>query len=354
MAVVYTSTGPSNPLDEITKPLNTPATSLLTPYMEDFLKHLDRSQITNRESAEGTFKVSEVLGSIARLYERIRNIVEYKSEHVLRRNAIERILKRLLWENAGQVNIRVAESLLRELIWARYVPNDSLPKSKSTRVLEIINKYLRLLKSITANPNSSSSHIREWVWGVASAEIEEAIDPSYRIAYIELMYAWFNAHFTWQDTSIPSHEKEIQLYLAIHRALTKSDEEIMRYHLLVKEVPDWLTSTQTQTESTSTRFNQIYTEIEKHLNFKQRFLLYRIVQKSAAPFEVLRQLVIEHPDTIRKIVNDKALFEEKINEICTNRYALIKKKVNRGIFRSIIYIFLTKVVLALLIEIPYE
>src|SRR3989304_5891798 len=80
----------------------------LTPYMENFIKAWEKAQNTT-QSAGATLRVSEVLGSLARLYERIRNVVEYKGEHVLKRNAIERILKRLLWERSSHDTQRIAE-----------------------------------------------------------------------------------------------------------------------------------------------------------------------------------------------------------------------------------------------------
>ncbi|MDP2932818.1 MAG: hypothetical protein Q8N81_01670, partial [bacterium] len=45
---------------------------------------------------------------------------------------------------------------------------------------------------------------------------------------------------------------------------------------------------------------------------------------------------------------------EKIEEICLDKYAQISQKVSTGITRSIIYIFMTKMVFAFLLEVPYE
>ncbi|MFA4834081.1 MAG: hypothetical protein WC619_04540, partial [Patescibacteria group bacterium] len=39
-------------------------------------------------------KVSEVISKMAFYYEKIRNSVDYKEENLLRKNAVERILKR--------------------------------------------------------------------------------------------------------------------------------------------------------------------------------------------------------------------------------------------------------------------
>lgn len=327
----------------------------LSPYATDFLAEREQTLSEFSRGAESTIRVSEVLGSLARLYEKIRNIVEYKGEHVLRRNAIERILRRLLWEHAAHDADRIANVLIRELIWARYVPNDSIPKSKIKELSVIISKYLYLLGKLSAKGTSlSAGQLRSWMWGVASCEIEEAIDPSSREPYVELMYTWFTTYFVWTDETPTEHEKQIQIYLAVHRALAKSDDEIMRYHLLLKEFPKWANAHETMVNEMADQFFRIHEEIEKHLAFADKFTLYRMVKRHTAPFEILKDLVQEEGKNARAVLQNSEKFTWKVREICQRKYALIQKKVNRGILRSVLYIFATKVVLALLIEIPYE
>lgn len=327
----------------------------LSTFTQEFLTAREKSLLAFDKSPDHPIRVSEVLGTIAHIYEKIRNTIEYKGEHVLRRNAIERILKRLLWEHASHDTERIAQVLLRELIWARYLPNDAIPKSKTKDIARVLNRYLALIGRLTANGTAISEPVlRKWIWGVTSCEIEETLDPSNREPFVELMFNWFRLRFTWQNDELSAHEKEVQIYLAIHRALAKSDDQIMRYHLLLKEYPSWPHGTEQDIQHLTSNFYKIYQEIERHLNFTDRFILYRLIQKHVAPFEVLRQLVQEEELKARSIIQDIDKFEWKVREICQRRYAQIQKKVSRGIFRSIVYIFITKVVLALLIEIPYE
>ncbi|KKP57946.1 MAG: hypothetical protein UR52_C0023G0005 [Candidatus Gottesmanbacteria bacterium GW2011_GWA1_34_13] len=328
--------------------------SKFSPFINKFLEEREKVLKIFHQGGD-TIRVSEILGSIAHLYERIRNVVEYKGEHVLRRNAIERILRRLLWEHAGRDTQKIAQVLLRELIWARYLPNDEVPRSKGQNIAKIIDKYLYFLDRL-ANKNSGSalSKHRSWIWGIASCEIEEAVDPSNRDAYINLMYSWFTTYYRWKDAKVTDNDKEIQIYLAIHRALAKSDDEIMRYHLLIKIYPNWVSADKTVVDDVVGKFYSIHEAIEKYLHYPDRFKLYRIVQRQIAPFEIFKTLVSQEKNQIRKTIDDQIQFELKIHEICRVKYSQIKQKINRGILRSIIYIFITKVALALLIEIPYE
>lgn len=100
---------------------------------------------------ESNIKVSQVLGSVAFLYERIRNALDYKGEHLVRRNAIERILRRQIWERRNKNADLITDELIRELIWARYVKNDSIPKRNSKLIEGIVEKYLSLFDSLPRN-----------------------------------------------------------------------------------------------------------------------------------------------------------------------------------------------------------
>ena len=327
----------------------------LTDYTLEFIDKFSSNKAFFDKSTDPTVKVSDVLASIAHIYERIRNIIEYKSEHVLRRNAIERMLKRLLGERPSHDTSRLAYVLIRELIWAKYFPNDTIPRSKVKQVAVIINKYLFLLGLLLDQGTViSGNQLRDWVWGLASCEIEETLDPSVREAYVMLMFAWVKHYFIWQSDKLSQQEKDTQVYLAIHRALAKSDEPIMRYHLLVQKYPAWSQSQKQTVSELAQNFTTIHQAIEKYLNYPDRFKLYRLLKKHIAPFEVFKTLVMQKGNQIKPVLENQEQFTQSVSNICQNKYAQIQKKVTRGIVRSIIYIFLTKVLFALLIEVPYE
>src|SRR3989344_3015841 len=136
-------------------------------------------KLKRKELIESNFKVSQILGSIAFLYERIRNTLDYKGDHLLRRNAIERVLKRQIWENKIHDMQKLTESLIKELIWARYVKNDSLSRQKIDQLSGVLDKYLTLFSLFSSN--FSAKDVEEstsWFIGVLSSELEETLDPN--------------------------------------------------------------------------------------------------------------------------------------------------------------------------------
>ena len=58
----------------------------------------------DRSPDESTISVSEVSSALAFYYEKIRNIIDYQDEHLLRQSAIKRILnRRLIFQESRDV-----------------------------------------------------------------------------------------------------------------------------------------------------------------------------------------------------------------------------------------------------------
>ena len=142
-------------------------------YYDDLLRRMTIKELGPK------FKVGEALSSVASFYERLRYAVDYKKEHLLRRNAIERILKRNLWEKGEGSTLILAEALLKELTWARYIKNSYYSVGKINELAEIISKYLLLSRNFAIEFGGKGGiKWKDWLMGVCSCEIEESLDPT--------------------------------------------------------------------------------------------------------------------------------------------------------------------------------
>ncbi len=104
-------------------------------------------QSTDQDDESPRLQVSELISKMAFFYEKIRNAVDYEEDHLLRKNAIARILKRqVVIEGVLKVQSTedLSQHLLAELIRASYLPNNSLPEAKVSEVARILDKYLKL------------------------------------------------------------------------------------------------------------------------------------------------------------------------------------------------------------------
>jgi len=312
-------------------------------YYQDLEKRL------KRKDGRGKIKVGDTFSSVASFYERIRYTIDYKKENLLRRNAIERIVKRLLWEKGEGNLLSLSETLVKELIWAKYIKNDYYPVGKVAEISAIIVKYLFLSTRFEKG-------WKDWLVGVASCEIEESLDPSI-VSYDVFSMAiesWFKKNFEWAGDGLDEVEKENQLAIAIHRSLFRSDEPKGAYFLLRRMVKGWNGMEKEDVAKRGEEIIKALVRIRSSLKNSFQSKLYRYVQKEVAAFQILKNLIEQNPGAAQSLMGNPDEFTKEIYEICEARYDEIRQRVNLGIVRSIIYIFITKIIFAIAIEIPYE
>ena len=86
--------------------------------------------------AEKTIKVNESVGQAAFYYEKLRNSLDWQDEHLFLKNAIKRTLRRRIYLGMNQRD--TAKVLLRDLVWAKYFLNESVPLSYIDEVAAIL------------------------------------------------------------------------------------------------------------------------------------------------------------------------------------------------------------------------
>ncbi len=327
----------SNPLNEVGN------------YLLKKWKHYHKiTTQTNRE----TLEVFQVFGFIARIYERIRASVENKGEQVIRRFAIERALKRP--DSLSQPTEVRAERLIRELTWSRFLPNNYVTREQYSELITIVDKYQRLTLLIKQS-GGHTSLVSEFLFSLASAEIEELLVPSLaRTCLVPTFTLWAKKTFKFQsDSEIHQEELDLQIYLAAHRAIAKSDAPLLQYYVLLLMFPTWTHADDRLIEHLAANFNQIHSHLNNLITHPWRNKIYRWVRQNTATFLFLETMLTNHPDPA-PLLRDPEAFQSHVTSIAAEKYRQTRKTIHRGIVQSILYIFFTKVLVAFLIEYPYE
>lgn len=281
-----------------------------------------------------TIKTTKTVSDLGFLYEKARNAIEFRDEHLIRQAAIIRILKRRLFLN--QESKKITRLLIKELSWAKYFVKNSIESSKTELIEKIINKYKAVLSSIPGE-------MHEKIIGLCACEIEEKLyfDPLSQILINYVSASLFN-HF--EIEAMDKQTKSMQIYLAVERAYAKNNEILITYKLLKVLLPKW---------QNKRELLEVLNTIEKHLNHPIKDILKRKVTSIISPFNLIREIVINNENP-QKLIEDQNLLDTIANETLEKRYSETKKRVINASKRSIIYIFLTKMVLAVLVEIPIE
>jgi hypothetical protein len=286
---------------------------------------------------------------LAFAYEKLRNSVEYREDQVLLRGAIKRILKRRLnpmWQYES-----IASALIRELIWARYLKNDSILETKIEEIETMLRKYNVLRQSVMKMREAEDW--QDWILGIAACDIEQVlVDRHASNALAEVMYQSFSKHV--QIDGLAEHEREVQIYLAIHRALLRSDAILMTYHLFLLNAVGWKEATEQDAVSYIPELTRIRSLVTSQLQHPKAQDLARIVKRHTPPYVILADVVNDGPELARSWLSQPDQLRSRVESACQIRYEAMRQRVVRAIIRSAIYILLTKILLAALLEIPYD
>ena len=306
-------------------------------------------------------KVSELISKMAFYYEKIRNAVDYEEEHLLRKNAIERMLKRqILIEGAMTIkelkSEEISKNLLVELIRAGYLPNNKIPENKIKEVGTIIEKYLKLRKNIveTHKNKKNLGDIVGWIIAIAASEIEENIGrKKITLAEVDYLFKILNEKVKLPENSSFAKDKEIQIYIGIYRNLLKFDKEMLGHILLKYYVNDWPKASNERIEEVARNIYKIKEAIEKQNSHLLTGQMNRIIKRYTIFFTILTDVMEEDPVGVYECIqkNLKA-FTARIKKACEKKYSQAKTKLWRSAVRSIVYIFITKSIFAVLIEVP--
>lgn len=317
-------------------------------------------------------KVSEMVSKMAFYYEKIRNSVDYKEEYLLRKNAIQRILKRqILIEGAMAINPKqldgndIARNLLVELIRAGYLSNNKIRESKISEIALIIIKYLKLksflLEQIKNNNNADKTILEErnilinWLISIAASEIEEnlcknAVDQE----VLSQMRKILNKNIKITQTSQYYKDKDTQINIGIYRNYLKYDRDMLNYILFVDFLAEW------QRHPTDEYIKEVAGDIlplREKINFQIDHPLIgqfnKIVARYTIFFSILVEVIREDPKRVyENFQTDPKAFPRQIKIVYNKKYANYKSKLWRAAIRSIIYIFITKSIFVVLLEVP--
>lgn len=316
------------------------------------ISSLDRSQKAPGEKGGERISISRTVSALAVLYERARTAIEYREEHLLRRAAIERILKRRLILNENGRGI--AEYLLKEILWAKYAPEDSIPLYKIEQIQSTIDKYIFLRNEMSKGKNLEiKSKYHEWVISSAAAEIEQQLVPDpVREAFINYIFKYYEPKVFLHDETEES--KNIQVYIAVHRAFAKSDKDFIRYELLKLSIPNLPKKTWRDVKEHIPAIEKTFLTVDRHISHKISDKLTRTLKKEMAPFLILRDLYEQEQSHFKDVVINEKTFTDKVEHLSRKRYDEIRVKLSRAGWRSIIYIFLSKMLFAFALEYPFE
>lgn len=294
-----------------------------------------------------SISVSRAVSFVAYTFERIRNSIDYRDDHFLRRASIARSLTRKFTIQIDSK--RQAWRILQELVLARYFPSEFVPEELTEDLARVIEKYKRVLPQ---DPD-----IRDWLIKIAAVEIDRMLVPPYREDALTNLFfsALENSVELPQETDKEGRDRLV--YLAAARAAVRADASLLSFLLLNAYYPGWLKNDEEAIEEVKKNLPQIYAKIQTELTHPSKEPLLRFFSRRKAPLLILADLAEkESLETVQDSLqeeNEEALLS-LLSNIYRERFRYSRNRFNRAATRAIIYIFLTKILFLLLLELPFE
>lgn len=315
------------------------------------LSYAKQAEVTTQKLRGQQEKVNIVgAGSaLTAAYEQLRNAAENTEEHLLVQKAIRRFYRQLFVTRDKQLIHESGGELAIELTFAGYVPNDTLTRQQIEEFSQIAATHYDVHAKLQGRKGINQEKANGWVLDVLAYRIARIIHPHYSDdAYVNTVFGYFSetiAPSQVVDVSIDPDEYNTALLAAVHKALLKSDAMTIRGAVLDRY--------RVAVDGDAERFIAYNQRIDAIIRAKMTDKLYHMIDHQGAPFRIIRQMIEDKPNVV-ELLTRRDVFLDEYEKQVNHEYAHIMKRVNHAIVRSVIFLIITKVLIGVSIEVPYD
>lgn len=290
---------------------------------------------------------------VSSAYEQLRNASENAEDHLLLQRAARRFFVRNVTFHDKTLSPQLAQELIIELTQAEYLPNDSVSHDKITSLNRTIaslhDAYWQVLAT---HPKLPRETVQSWTLDLLSVKAEHAINyPIRPLTFAHFAHQYFARHldvaaYVEVGEPAPTEQHPWILYTSIHRALLKSDDANIRtllldlHHISTDNIDQYV---------------EFHRRCDEVLALKTTRNVTRAITKNGAPMRIIKLTFFDEHQTmpaeqLAKRANTLSVVEQRIDD----EYRLTRGRLNRGIMKSIVFLLITKALIGLLIEVPYD
>lgn len=319
---------------------------MLSGPIRELVANVEAVEEAHSRSPKGeVLEVGTIIAKAASVYEKLRYLIDYREEHTIRRAALERILRRRVFIE------RKAESaliLLQELVDGKYIPRELATEEVARETDAIIAKFLELSRRASANGNATRRLI-----SFAATEIDSIISPvEYAIEHesAEALYKTLKGHvsaYSYSDEQVNG-----QLYCASWRSLLSADDDRLGYALWLLYVPEWRTSA--NLEEVATKLPAIIRSIKADIEGDLQWQIAPKIKNESIYFRIIHEALEKHRGGAGHVLESPAELESFTREFLEKKYEEENERIQKSGIRAVAYLFITKMAVALAVELPYE
>ena len=321
---------------------------MLAEPIQELIRRVEAAEEKGRETPAGEqiLEVNRLIAKAATFYEKVRYLIDYREEHTIRRSAIERILKRRVFI---EQQTHIGAVLIQELADGQYLPKEQATEELSEEIDRIVWKFLGLIDAAKVNGNISRRLI-----SFAATEIDAQLSPlQYAVdeSTAEAFYKTLKGHAFVSGVS--EEVVNIQLYCAIWRSLLSADHERLAYALWLLYVPEWR-KPELDIASVAGKLTGIVSHIHAAVENQLQWQLAQKIKNESIYFHIIREVLQQNGAGAEQVLNSDSELDAFTREFLEKKYEKENERIRSSGIRAVIYLFLTKMAVAIAVEVPYE
>jgi len=245
----------------------------------------DLRKISSRDEK---LHVPNVANALLFAYEQLRNASENIEDHLLLQRAIHRFYVRNLSFIPGKKASGIGKELIIELTQAEYIENDTITLTAINAIDKLTEEYLALYKKISKSTTEAIA--KKWILELLSVKTEHSINnPMKIISFAHFAHAHFSEIIDYdklidKNESIAKEDYPTLLYIAIHKALLKSDDANIRASLM-ELYPKAVTS--------SNKLIDLNKKYDKLTTLITTANITKFITKNGAPLRIIRSAFLD-------------------------------------------------------------
>ena len=147
-----------------------------------------------------------------------------------------------------------------------------------------------------------------------------------------------------QKVAINDKNLDLLVYFAVDKVYAGGDDEQILYHIL-------RLGGENVTAEKLTEAYRLYNLAKEHKDLPR---IIKFVRRQMPPLVLLRDMYFYNPAVFKTTLRSREVFEVKAREVLNTQLDLMSGKIRTAGTRSVIYVFLTKMILAFGLEVPLE
>jgi hypothetical protein len=290
--------------------------------------------------------VDEIASKVAVFYEKIRNVIDYREEHLLRKNTIERILRRRIF--LKDFDNKFAEPLIKELIRSGHLSNDSVEESKIAETQKIIDNLIYLIENGNFGGQIEKEKMSNWLISISVSALEEKLSPPIKETLLsQFMFETIKGKLITKNLGLSEQEIDFQLFLAVQKSLFRPEKDQLQFRLMKFAGYDWWKFDTEEISKIAQRLPGIKKTIAVAMTNDNNKYFLKMCQKEKVVFQSIGDLVFRE-----KLIEGS--WNHYLEQIYEERLKKLKQTIKRIAILSIASFFISKILIAFAIEIPLD